>query len=397
MIGVMASLSLLSDDEGAVEAFLNPAAAFEAVHIVSLVERSRGPSRHGSVHVYPVAVRAPRFVPTRVIGLLIMAKATRTILRIVASEAPHLIVQLFATPLKFGLPAVYAANRAGLPCVISLHSDYEKAMRWTYSTLLRWLAERAWRYLFGRATRIRSVSTVGVDFALARGAPSDRISVIPNKEELSAFRDLPSESELQAAAVEFGFADLPVDAISFLTVGRLISAKNIDGMMRGFSRSLRDGPEQYYFVAGDGPELPRLERLALDLGIRSRVRFLGFVDRSRLNSIYRLSDVLAFATHYEGQPRVVVEAMLAGLPVLCSDFGQATEIVRPEIDGLWADPQDPDSIGAAMLRLARDSGLRRRASLHEGFDAEQFSLDVVGKREAALYVSAIREYERGTV
>ncbi len=393
VIAVMGPFSRRAGSKSAtaIEAFFNPANAFEAVHIVSMDELALTARTHyRSVHVHPLTIRTPAFVPRRVVGLLLMAKATRVILSLARSETPSLIVQTFGTPLKFGLPVVLAARRVGLPSVLSLHSDYGRAMRWTYSLGLRWLAERCWRYLFRRATRIRSVSGDGVGFATVRGAAPSAVSVIPNKEELSTFRAPPSESELQNAARRFGYAALPEGAVSLLTVGRLIAAKNIDGMMLGFKEAMRDHSNLYYFVVGDGPRLEPLRAFAQELGIESRVRFLGFVDHAELRSVYRLSDMLAFVTHYEGQPRVVVEAMLAGLPVICSNFGQVTEIVRPEIDGLWADPSDPGSIGDAMARLAGDAQLRVRASRHEGFDAEQFSIERIGEREAALYLSAIR-------
>ncbi|HEX6924549.1 MAG TPA: glycosyltransferase family 4 protein [Longimicrobiaceae bacterium] len=392
LAGVMGSFSNLAKSRNwrDLEEFFNPAGAFREVHLISMGDDHEYEHiRFGTVVVHPIRSlsEAPRL---RIINnLYTMACALRRLRRVLREHDIALVAQIFGGPLKFGLPAVVAAKEAGLPSVISLHNDYERMMALTYSRPLRWAARFVWDYLFRNCTRVRSVSRYIADFAIRAGVPPKKVQVIPNKEDLEKFQATPSREELLKMTAEIGLREVSADSVILLTVARLTPAKNIAGMLRGFARAAAKIPHLYYVIAGDGPLRSELQRLAIQLGVADRVFFLGFVAHDRLRTLYHLADVFLFATHYEGQPRVLVEAMLARLPVVCANYGQVCEVVRDGHDGIWVDPNNVSDIANALETLAADADLRRGMSMHPDFDAGLYSVERVGAQEAAFYLSLL--------
>jgi glycogen(starch) synthase len=113
-------------------------------------------------------------------------------------------------------------------------------------------------------------------------------------------------------------------------------------------------------LAGDGPERGRLERLAHELGLRSRVRFLGFVPHDRVPGLLRSSDVLVMPSRYEELGTAMVEGMYAGLPVVASDTGGVPELVEHDGSGLLVPPGQAAPLADALNRLLKDQDLSRR-------------------------------------
>ncbi|MCI0334394.1 MAG: glycosyltransferase family 4 protein [Planctomycetes bacterium] len=153
-----------------------------------------------------------------------------------------------------------------------------------------------------------------------------------------------------------------MDTFRILTVARLqtnIQRKNIDGALRAVAR-IDDIPIEYTIV-GDGSDRLRLERLADELGLASRVRFRGALDREDLLACFRESDLFLLAPRQrwndvEGFGIVYVEASASGLPVLASRCGGITDAVRPGVTGellLRADARTIET-GIRMMWKNRD-------------------------------------------
>lgn len=146
-----------------------------------------------------------------------------------------------------------------------------------------------------------------------------------------------------------------------LTVGRLIPRKGIDLLLRAVARAAASGTAVDLTVVGSGPEEGRLRTLAGDLGLAPR--WHGFVDQPGLPELYADADVFAFPTLDDPFGIVVLEAAAAGLPVIASPHGGATEdFVRDGINGLVVEPRDTAALAAAIGRLADDGELRAAMS-----------------------------------
>ncbi|HET6794533.1 MAG TPA: glycosyltransferase, partial [Acidimicrobiales bacterium] len=109
-------------------------------------------------------------------------------------------------------------------------------------------------------------------------------------------------------------------------------------------------------LIGDGPERAHLAGLAARLELGDRVVFGGAVpDAAAALGGYQLS---VLASHHEGFPNAVLEAMAAGLPVVATDVGGVPELVRHGVDGLLVPPRDPGALAAAIGHLVGDPSMR---------------------------------------
>ena len=105
----------------------------------------------------------------------------------------------------------------------------------------------------------------------------------------------------------------------------------------------------------------------------------GKLSNDRLCAELRQNDVLVFPSRYkfEGHPGAIIEAFMAGLPVIASDLPGPSEIVRHEVNGLIISTGDADALAAAMIRLATDGALRRRLAAGARASASHFDQDRV--------------------
>jgi glycosyltransferase involved in cell wall biosynthesis len=111
-------------------------------------------------------------------------------------------------------------------------------------------------------------------------------------------------------------------------------------------------------IVGDGPERARLEKLAAELGIADRVQFLGWSQDPRRHLRSFTVFCLPSRPGTESFPLTIVEAMLAGLPVIATTVGSVAEAVLPGETGLLVPPDDCEALAAALRRLLGDPTLR---------------------------------------
>jgi len=171
------------------------------------------------------------------------------------------------------------------------------------------------------------------------GIKSDKISVIYN-------------------AIEVTQESKPVELPSFsgktiLTVGRLVSWKGIDGLIK----IMLDFPTVRLVIIGEGPLRKSLEDMACRLDLDERVLFLGGLSKSEVFAYLQLADVFVLNSSYEGLPHVVLEAMIAGTPIVATDAGGTKEVISNEKTGLLIPVGDANALRVAIERLLNDSNL----------------------------------------
>lgn len=144
--------------------------------------------------------------------------------------------------------------------------------------------------------------------------------------------------------------------VRFISVGRLVPAKNQSLALRALPRVLAAAPNVRLVLLGDGPERENLIREAETLGISDKVTFAGI--QPKPESFLCDADVYLLTSHVEGLPLSVLEGMAAGLPVLGTNVGGMADIVKE--NGVLIPDDDVDALAAEMLRFARDPALRQR-------------------------------------
>jgi len=118
-------------------------------------------------------------------------------------------------------------------------------------------------------------------------------------------------------------------------------------------------------LVGDGPERSRLQRLVEQLGLETRVRWLGQLGGAEeVEAVLAGWDVFALPSHAEGLPTAVLEAMAVGVPVVAAAVGGVPEIVRDGDSGRLVAPHDVAALANALADLLASP--ERRAQLSAG-------------------------------
>jgi glycosyltransferase involved in cell wall biosynthesis len=173
-------------------------------------------------------------------------------------------------------------------------------------------------------------------------------------------------------------------------VGRIARWKGQHVFLEAFARAFRDGSETAALVGeamfGEADEAygVELREKARMLGIADRVDFRGF--REDVWAELAGMDVVVHASITpEPFGQVIVEAMLAGVPVIASAGGGPGEILTNGVDGLLYQAGDVDALVEALLRLRGDASLRNRLSANARIRAERFSPQAEASNVMSLY------------
>jgi glycosyltransferase involved in cell wall biosynthesis len=273
--------------------------------------------------------------------------------------------------------AAIGARLARRPLVVKLVSDevFERAMRsgryvGTLDEFQR--VEGGGRMRFLRATRTAALkgarhvfcpSSYLRDVALRWGLDAGRVTVLPNP--APAIPPMPTRDELRA--------ELELDGDVLVFAGRLGPQKAVGVLLEALGQvscvSL--------VIAGDGPERPALERRAAELGLESRVRFLGSVPRETVLRLFRAADASVLPSAWENFPHTIVEALAVGCPVIATAVGGVPEVVRDGENGLLVPPGDSAALAAAFERFFGDASVRERLRDAAARSVEGYSEEAV--------------------
>ena len=155
----------------------------------------------------------------------------------------------------------------------------------------------------------------------------------------------------------------PAEPPMILSVGIIAYRKGHDVLLRALAKIV-DLPWQAVIAGSvrDQEYADQLFTLQSELGLQSRVRFIGHVDSDELATYYSKAHVFALATRHEGYGMVFAEAMANGLPIITCDAGASAETVGDKA-GIFADIDSPDSFAEALSKLLMDDRQRQRMSL----------------------------------
>ena len=143
-----------------------------------------------------------------------------------------------------------------------------------------------------------------------------------------------------------------------LSAGRIVHQKGLDLAMRALG-GLKELDWEWR-IAGDGPQLPMLQTLANELGIRDRVFFLGWQSREELLKCYQEANIFLFPSRHEGMPNALLEAMASGLPAIASCIAGNEELVLNDETGYLVPSENIERLQAALKKILSDSAAREQ-------------------------------------
>jgi glycosyltransferase involved in cell wall biosynthesis len=212
--------------------------------------------------------------------------------------------------------------------------------------------------------------------ALGWGLRPERVSVLPNP--MPTLPQLPDRDALRR--------QLGLNGATLAFAGRLTRQKALGVALDAVAAI--DGVS--LVLAGEGDEQAALERRAQELGLGSRVRFLGPQPRDRVLELFKAADALVLSSAWENFPHTVVEALAVGTPVLATTAGGVGEVVEHERNGLLVAPGDPDALARAINRYFADEGLRVRLRELAAPSVAEYAQERVYGRLEEILTSAAR-------
>jgi glycosyltransferase involved in cell wall biosynthesis len=236
------------------------------------------------------------------------------------------------------------ARAAGIATVTTVHGFTGNSLR---NRIYEQLQTRAFR----RFDAVVSVSRPLTELLKRRGVPEHRLHTVRN-----AMVPAPDLLERGAARAALGAGP---DVFVIGWVGRLSPEKAPAVFIESLA-SLRDFPFEAC-ILGDGPERSRLRARVAELGIESRVRFMGVVqDAARM---FRGLDLIVLSSRTEGTPMVLLEAAAAGVPIAATAVGGVPDILSSH-EALLVPPDSPAALASAIRSVMTDSETASRRAVN---------------------------------
>lgn len=235
---------------------------------------------------------------------------------------------------------------------------------------LRWLLNRI-NIVFGSGIPARRALIV-------LGAPADKIrdfqfSVDLDRPDLARRDD---QFQARTIALRGSFSKGSPEVIFGMSGTVDLSKKAQDVGLHTFAKCAGQiGVAVGMLVAGDGPDMERLKKVASDFGVADRVHFLGWQEPEAMNTFYDAIDVLVHPANYDPFPLVVIESMSWGRPVVGTiTSGSVEERVVEGVNGFRVKPGDVEQMAEAMEKLATDGSFLESAKIMARKKAEEWPI-----------------------
>jgi len=322
------------------------------------------------IRIYKVGIHKKNlhyWTKLEVLEWLFKARAVYARLR---KENPYDLCHAF-----FAFPSGWLCYRTaeGLPYIISLRGSdvpgYNMRLGLDYK-LLAGLFRKIW----SRASLIAANSN-GLCQLARQFMPNLDIAVIPNGIDIQVYHPDPSKTIGKP--------------IGLLSVGRLISRKQIDWLIEGVGLAAKEGLDVRLNIVGEGNLLAELQKKAADLNVSDRVVFMGLVGRQKMPDVYRANDIFVMASQHEGMSNAMLEAIASGLPVITTPCEGVQELIGD--NGMIVNHPDLQEFVAAIKALVTDPQKYQAMSKAGRRIAETFSWSAVADNYIQYYKKLLRK------
>lgn len=177
--------------------------------------------------------------------------------------------------------------------------------------------------------------------------------------------------------------EIPQGAIVLLSIGEMIKRKNHETTLKALAQL--KNKNYIFLVCGRGELENHLKELSEQLGIRDKIRFLGF--RNDISEICSVSDIFVFPSFQEGLPVSIMEAMSAGMPIVASRIRGNTDLIDDGHGGFLHEPEDYHGIAKSIDKLIGNRNLRVEMGIRNKTEVKKYDKQVVKERMRKLYMS----------
>jgi len=252
-----------------------------------------------------------------------------------------------------------------------LHSYFSPAKTKLFILIEKLLARITDRIIVLTESQKREILEFGI------GRP-ERFSVIPLGLNLDKFYDL--EEKKGILRKELGLSlDTPLIGI----VARLAQIKDHKTFFLSARLLLKKIAGVRFIVVGDGPLRSELEELTRELGIKEKVFFLGF--REDLDVIYADLSLLVLSSQNEGLPTAIIEAQASCLPVVSTNVGGVSELIKDGETGYLVPAKNPEMLAEAMEKVLKDQNLAKKMGEAGKENSKKYGAERLIRDIEALY------------
>jgi len=234
---------------------------------------------------------------------------------------------------------------AGIPVRVGTHLGEIRGMpRWRKKIHALLVNRGVIQVLIAASTRTRQ-------HAIEEGIRPDRVEVIFNG--ITPFKS--NKAKRDETRRELGLRE---NDLFLLSVGRLVFEKGHEFLVEAMSTVIRSRQNIVAGICGAGPLKGQLEQQILRNALENHVRLLGQWDS--VQDLLAAADIFVLPSRWEGLPMALLEAMMAGLPVIATRVEGVDEVVEDGVHGLLVPLEDPPALAEAILQLAGDRQARSR-------------------------------------
>ncbi|MDD5031628.1 MAG: glycosyltransferase [Patescibacteria group bacterium] len=297
------------------------------------------------------------------LGLFVFLK----LVKILKKEKPDIIhTHLFGADI-FGR---LAGRLAGVKVIVST----EHNLNYQESFLKKILKKST----AGLATSVIAVSRAVKDYAVKfEGADRNKTEIIYNGVEAKRFLNKNRDYHNEKKEIVVG------------SVGRLTKQKGFDGLITALAKTDK---KVKCFIAGDGAERKRLEKLIKKLNLSGRVELAGW--QKDVSEFLNSLDIFVLPSRWEGFGIAILEAGLAGLPVIASGVDGIKEIIEDGQDGLLFGKEDVSGLAEKINYLIERPRERERLGLNlQDKVKEKFAIEKIVKEYEDLYLRLLSEQD----
>ena len=198
---------------------------------------------------------------------------------------------------------------------------------------------------------------------------------------------IPEPKVLSATRETFGFHEKD---IVMVTVGRLVSRKGLQDLI--YVTKTLQNPKVRLAILGDGPEKEQLVKMTQEMNLEKQISFFGYVSDEMKHQVLSIADFYVSTSRHEGFGIVFLEAMAAGLPVVCFDKGGQTDFLKDGETGYLVKCGDIDLFGKRVRMLFERNSLRAEMSAFNKQYIKEFFIGNCAKRYQTIYRALTKEH-----
>jgi glycosyltransferase involved in cell wall biosynthesis len=319
----------------------------------------------------------------KVDGFILALFGHHVALRLMKKQSYDLVWSIMASYGAFS--AVRVKKRTGIPFLLTLQEG--DAFEYIYSRVK--YVRNQFDTIFKIADGVQAISQYLLRWGREMGYQGKMGRVIPNGVAVESFTKEFSAEELARVRKSFGFPEV---ATIMITSSRLVPKNGVSDVVSALTKL----PENVCFViCGSGFLEAKIRQQVKDLGLESRVKFMGFVDPSELPILMKSSDIFIRPSLTEGLGNAFLEAMAARVAVIGTPAGGIPDFLTDGETGFMVEIENPESIAVAVTRIQALDAERKREMFDraEAMVREKYNWEVVSTQMEEMFNGVI-EYAK---